>query len=263
MFLTLSLVQMDVFVGQSQANLTRARTGVQQAAEASADLVVLPELWGSGYDLAHAATQADVLGTGLFAEMAALAQTHGLYLAGSLLERQSEGVFNTAVFYGPNGDLVGYYRKVHLFRLMDEHQYLQAGNAMPLFDMPWGPTALALCYDLRFPELFRYYAREGAILVVVPAQWPLCRVEHWQTLVRARAIENQMIVAACNRVGRDGDDAEPFGGHSTLCDAWGRVVIEGDGTEEAVLTGRVDLCDVAQARSLIPLFKDRRSDLYG
>jgi omega-amidase len=262
MFLTIALLQMNVVAGQPQVNLARVQMGVQQAAEAAADLVVLPELWASGYDLAHAAQHADVLGTGLFAQMAALAQTYSLHLAGSLLERRGEGFFNTAVLYGPGGDLAGHYSKVHLFRLMDEHQYLQAGNAMPLFDLPWGRTALAICYDLRFPEIFRHYAQAGAALVVVPAQWPVHRIEHWRTLVRARAIENQTIVAACNRVGQDSDHDAPFGGCSVICDAWGRVVVEGDGNREALLTGRVDFATVAQARSLIPVFEDRRPDLY-
>jgi len=263
MSLTISLIQMDIAVGQPQVNLERAQTWVQQAAKAGADLAVLPELWGSGYDLAHAARHADELDAGLFAEMAALARTHSLYLAGSLLERREEKFFNTAVLYGPGGDLLGHYSKIHLFRLMDEHQYLQAGNAMPLFDLPWGRVALAVCYDLRFPELWRHYAREGAALVVIPAQWPIRRVEHWRTLLRARAIENQIAVAACNRVGQDNDSGDPFGGHSALCDAWGRVVIEGNNDEETLLTGAVDLSVTARARSFMLVFEDRRSDLYG
>jgi len=146
---------------------------------------------------------------------------------------------------------------------MDEQQYLQAGKAMPVFDLPWGRTALAVCYDLRFPELFRRYALQGAMLVVVPAQWPARRAEHWRTLLRARAIENQMVVVGCNRVGCDGDDSAPFGGHSAVYDAWGRAAVEGNPDEEMLLTGAVDLSVVAQARSFIPALEDRRPDLYG
>jgi len=287
MHIAISLVQMDVAIGRPDVNLARVQDRVRQAAKAGTErsaepsvplnpvldgrvqgarrvlLVVLPELWGSGYDLAGAAQHADELGAGLFAEMAALAKTHGIYLAGSLLERQGDRFFNTAVIYDPRGILRGHYRKAHLFRLMDEHQYLQAGDTMPVFDLPWGRTALAVCYDLRFPELFRHYALEGAVVAVIPAQWPARRMDHWQTLLRARAIENQMVVAGCNRVGRDGDKDAPFGGHSAVYDAWGRAVAKGNGDEEALLTGEVDLDTVAQARSFIPVFEDRRSDLYG
>ena len=263
MFLTISLIQMDVSIARPQVNLRRARAGVQEAAKAGADLIVLPELWGSGYDLTCADRYADELGTGLFAEMASLAQAHGVHLAGSLLERRGEGIFNTAVLYGPDGKLEGHYSKVHLFRLMDEHQYLRAGDAMPLLELPWGKTALAICYDLRFPELFCRYALAGAVLTIISAQWPARRVEHWQTLLRARAIENQMIVAACNRVGHDGDEDNLFGGHSAVYDAWGRVVGQEGGDKEGLLTGTVDLSTVTRARSFIPVFQDRRSDLYG
>lgn len=263
MLLPLSLVQMNVAAGRPEVNLAQVREQVRRASEAGAGLIVLPELWGSGYDLAHAAHLADELGHGLFAEMAALARTHGVYLTGSLLERRGEGFFNTAVLYSPDGDLVGHYSKIHLFRLMDEHRYLQAGDAAPVFDLPWGRTALAICYDLRFPELLRRYALQGAVLVVVPAQWPARRIDHWQTLLRARAVENQMIVVACNRVGRDGDDGAPFGGRSAVYDAWGRAVVEGDGEAEIVLSGTVDLSTVEKARAFIPLFQDRRADLYG
>jgi omega-amidase len=263
MLLPLSLVQMNVAAGRPEVNLARVREQVRRASEAGAGLIVLPELWGSGYDLAHAAHHADELGHGLFAEMAALARTHGVHLAGSLLERRGEGFFNTAVLYSPGGDLVGHYSKIHLFRLMDEHRYLRAGDATPVFDLPWGRTALAICYDLRFPELLRCYALQGAVLVVVPAQWPARRIDHWQTLLRARAMENQMIVVACNRVGHDGDDGAPFGGHSAVYDAWGRAVVEGDGEAETVLSGTVDLSTVEKARAFIPLFQDRRADLYG
>jgi omega-amidase len=276
MNISVSLIQMDVVLGRPDVNLARVREGVRQAVQARAglalaesdqvsgpSLIVLPELWGCGYDLVRTAQHADELGEGLFAEMATLAKSHCTYLAGSLLERRGKAFFNTAVLYDPQGVLRGHYRKTHLFRLMDEKQYLRAGDAMPIFELPWGRTALAICYDLRFPELFRHYALEGVVLIVIPSQWPARRVAHWKTLLRARAIENQMVVAGCNRVGQDGDDGVPFGGHSAVYDAWGRVVVEGGGDEETVLTGMVDLDTLAQARSFITVFEDRRSDLYG
>ena len=262
MIITVSLIQMDVALGRPQDNLDRVQERVAQAAKAGATLVVLPELWGSGYDLASAGRYADELESGLFAEMSALAKTRAVYLAGSLLERKKGSFFNTAFLYDPDGVLRGHYRKTHLFRLMDEDLYLGAGNAMPVFDMPWGRTALAICYDLRFPELFRHYACQGAIFTIIPAQWPARRVVHWRALLQARAIENQMIIAACNRVGQDGDEGESFSGHSVLCDAWGQRLIEGK-DREALLTASVDFATVTQARSFIPVFDDRRSDLYG
>ena len=112
--------------------------------------------------------------------------------------------------YSPEGRLAASYSKIHLFRLMDEDQYLAAGTAGVLHELPWGCAGLAICYDLRFPELFRRYALEGARLLILPAAWPHPRRMHWRTLLRSRAIENQCFVAACNRVGTT-DDVSFFG----------------------------------------------------
>jgi omega-amidase len=248
-----TLVQMDVKWADPEANLDTAREMIAQAAAHHADLVVLPELWGSGYDLAHAANYATDVGSGLFYEMAALAQEHNLHLAGSLLEA------NGGRLFGPQG-LAGSYRKMHRFRLMQEDRYLGAGNQpIHLTGLPWGKTALAICYDLRFPELFRGYAVIGAQLIVIPAQWPAPRIEHWRTLLRARAIENQCFVIGCNRVGADRDNV--FGGASAVIGPWGELLVEG-GDSPALLVAEVDLTEVEKARQRIPVLDDRRPECY-
>jgi len=255
----IALAQMDVKWAEPEANLTTVQQMVAQAAEAGADLVVLPELWGSGYDLAHAGQYATTVYDGLFGEMAALAEAHRLHVVGSLLEQENARIYNTCALFSPQGP-VATYRKIHLFRLMEEHQYLAPGDQPTLCkDLPWGTTALAICYDLRFPELFRGYALAGARLVIIPAQWPARRVDHWGTLLRARAIENQCFVAGCNRVGRDNGD--PFGGRSALVGPWGEVLVEGD-DRPALLLAEVDLDKVEQARQHIPILSDRRPECY-
>ena len=221
--ITIALAQMDVPIGQPEANLARARDFAAQASQAGADLLLLPELWLHGYDLAQGEKWAAPLGEGGFAHMSALAREFGLYLAGSTLERHAEGgsgepgrtgsgepgrtVSNTAVLYAPDGALLGSYRKIHLFRLMQEPRYLAPGDHATLCPTPWGPVGLAICYDIRFPELFRAMALAGAVLFLVPAQWPVRRLEAWLLLARARAVENELFVAACNRVGHDGQVA--------------------------------------------------------
>ena len=269
MHITISLIQMNVALGRPDLNLARAREGVRQAAEAWVKrpdgkthqcLVVLPELWGSGYDLTRTAQHADELGTGLFAKTASLARSHGVYLVGSLLERQGDEFFNTAVLYDPRGNLRAFYRKTHLFRLMDEPQYLRAGDDMPVLDLPWGRTALAICYDLRFPELFRRYALEGAIVVVIPAQWPARRVEHWQTLLQARAIENQCWVVAPAQFGRHSARRYSYG-HTAIIDPWGTVVGE-LGKGAGVVTARIDLARVERVRRGLPVLDHLRRGLF-
>lgn len=257
--LTIALAQIDVHPGQPEINLDRARDFAAQAREAGADLMLLPELWLHGYDLERANEWAAPLGEEGFAQMAELAREFDLYLTGTLLERHGGGVSNTAAFYAPDGELVGAYRKVHLFRLMQEHRYLMPGDRAALFPTPWGPVGVPICYDLRFPEFFRVMALAGAVLFLIPAQWPVVRLEAWLTLVRARAIENELFVAACNRVGMEGDVVFP--GRSCVVGPLGQVLVEGD-DQERLLVAEVDMREVRTARRYLPVYKDRRPDTY-
>ncbi len=261
----ISIGQMDVRIGEPEHNMARVRAWVAEAARRGSDLIVLPELWDTGYALNRAAELGSPLGAGRFAEVAALAREHHLHIIGSMLEVEpaSGKAYNTAAWFGPQGEMLGCYRKIHLFRLMHEERYLHAGYAPLMLNLPWGKTALAICYDLRFPELFRYYALHGATLTIIPAQWPHPRMAHWQTLLRARAIEDQMVVVGCNRVGEEAglSGTVRFGGRSAIVDAWGEALIEG-GEAEVLLTAEVDLAAVERLRSKMPVFADRRPDVY-
>ena len=263
--LTITLVQMDCQLGQPAANFARAETLIADAAARGSDLVVLPELWSTAYDLEHAADHAASLAhapgdAGWFGRLATLAQQHGIWLTGSLLEANPDGRFyNCMALYNPAGELAAVYRKIHLFRLMEEEVFLAPGQQPTLVDLPWGKTGLAICYDLRFPELFRGYALQGARLMLLPAEWPHPRRAHWRTLLRARAIENQCFVAACNRVGSSKGTA--FFGASAVIDPWGETLGEAD-EGETLVTVTVDLAEADAVRQKIPVFADRRPDLY-
>jgi predicted amidohydrolase len=257
--LTIALAQMDVRRGQPQTNLSRAREFAAQARDANADLLLLPELWLHGYDLERADEWAVPVGEGGFAHMASMALEFQLHVVGSILERHEDGISNTAVLYSPDGTCLGFYRKVHLFRLMQEHRYLTAGGHATLCSTPWGPTGLSICYDLRFPELYRAMALAGAKLFVVPAQWPVKRLEAWLLLARARAAENELIVAACNRVGTDGDVIFP--GRSIVVDPWGNTLVKGE-DQEQLLVAEVDLREIEKARRYLTVYEDRRPTAY-
>lgn len=255
----ISIAQFSVEQANPTANMATVAAYAVEAAARGSDLLVLPELWGHGYDLAHADAYATHPHEGLFAETAALARRHGLFIYGSLLGRLHGRPANTAALFTPAGDVAATYSKVHLFRLMDEDQWLTPGEEAVLVDAPWGATGLAICYDLRFPELFRRYALEGAQVFLICAQWPQARLAHWRTLLRARAIENQAIVVACNRCGET--DGTRFGGHSVVLDAWGEPIVEA-GTTPVLLTADVDVATVSAVRRKIPVFEDRRPDVY-
>lgn len=268
--LTISLVQMDCELGAPAVNFAHAEALIAQAARAGRDrsqhrLVVLPELWTTAYDLENSATHATAVaqhagGSGWFGQFAELARNHDIWLTGSLLEAGAGGqYYNCMALYSPEGELAGLYRKIHLFRLMQEDVYLGAGDSPALLNLPWGQTGLAICYDLRFPELFRSYALQGAKLIIVPAEWPHPRREHWRTLLRARAIENQCFVAGCNRIGSSKETG--FFGSSSVIDPWGEVLGEA-GETEMVMNVTIDLDLVDDVRQRIPIFADRRPELY-
>lgn len=259
MQLTISLAQMDIALGDPAANLKKADAWAAEASRRGSQLVVFPEMWTTGMDWPNlkqlAAQQAEVI-----AAVGDLARKHHIWLNGSMLALDDDGQpTNTSILFDPQGEVAGLYRKIHLFGVMDEDQYLAAGQHLTTVETSWGQSGLAICYDLRFAEMFRSYALQGVNMVYLPAEWPHPRLAHWQTLLRARAIENQMYMVAVNRVGSDGTYS--FFGHSAIIDPWGNTIIEG-GETEVLLTATIDTGQVAEVRRKIPVFKDRRPDLY-
>jgi len=258
--LTIALAQMTVTRGEPHVNLGAASFAIRDAAERGAELVLLPELWSTGYDLARCNAHARITRTEVLPALGALARELGVFVAGSvLIDDGDERVFNSMLVIGPAGVIVSRYDKVHLFGLMAEDHYLTPGCELSTLSLPTWEVGLAICYDLRFPELFLSYAMAGASLVLIPAEWPAVRHEHWRTLVRARAIENGYFVAACNCAGTSGPTL--FGGHSMLVDPWGMVVCEG-GQDDTLLIATIDGARVRAARNTIPALADRRPDVY-
>jgi predicted amidohydrolase len=265
MKLTLSLAQMEVASGRPEENLFTAETLVAEAAARGSGLLCFPEMWTTGFHWdvigQRSAGHAETIN-----RVALMAKRYRVWINGSMpaLDRAGKTA-NTSVLISPAGEVTALYRKIHLFSQMGESSHLVPGDSLVLADTPWGPAGLAVCYDIRFPELFRSYALRGACLAICPSAFPHPRLEHWRVLIRARAIENQMFFIAVNRSGTE--DLGPDGmvnycGHSTLVDPWGDTVIEA-GEEAALLTAEIDLGLVAEVRSGMQVFRDRRPDLYG
>jgi len=259
MTLKLSLAQMNVKLGDPEANFTLARQWTAEAAQRGSELIVFPELWSSGYDLENWQKHASALGQGMFASLSDLAAEFKIGIAGSILEARNGKAYNTLTLFDAKGEQQAVYRKVHLFRLMQEEKWLAPGEESVLVETNWGKTGLAICYDLRFVELFRKYALAGAKAILIPAEWPARRTAHWQTLLRARAIENQMFIIAVNRVGES--KGEIFGGRSAVIDPWGEAIVEGDDSQ-SLLHAEIDMSLVDDVRKRIPIFEDRREDVY-
>lgn len=271
-----AVIQMDVRIGEPAENMTRVKRALAEAiglGEASdrdvsnrtvvqkPDVIVLPEMWNTGYALRDLANLADADGESTKALIRSFAAEHGVnIIAGSVAVSEPDGTFaNRSYVFNRQGESVTHYDKLHLFRLMDEEQYLRQGERLGQFQLEGLNAALMICYDIRFPELTRTLALGGARVLFVPAQWPNPRKHHWRTLLQARAIENQMYVVACNRVGMSGETS--FFGHSMVIDPWGEVLAEGD-EQETILRAELDLELVSDVRGRIPIFADRRPELY-
>lgn len=259
MKMKLSLAQMDIKVGQTETNYNHTIELVQEASKKKCDMIILPELWAYGYDLPHAQQYACSIAQGIFQQIGELAQKYSIYIGGSLLEKRAGKIYNTFAIHGPNGELAGAYRKIHLFKLMEEDQWLSPGNKPVIASLPWGLTGMEICYDLRFPELSRLLALKGVCLILIPAEWPIQRIEHWRALIRARAIENQVFVAAVNRVGLEA--GAQFGGCSMVVNPNGDVLVEG-GTEEALLITEIDFDEINKSRQKMYSIADRRPSVY-
>lgn len=260
--ITISLFQFEYRAGDAERHVELVRAAAAEAAARGSQLLLLPELWHSGYDLKRSGTLAAPMGEGPFALAAGLAAEQRLHLCGSLLCREADGsVRNRAVLHRPDGSVAGWYDKVHLFPKLAEHRYLAAGDRLPVLDLPWGRTAMAICYDLRFPELFRHYALGAdSHLVLVPSAWPEPRLKFLTLMARARACENQCFVAACNRAGEGGED-EPAFGKSLVADPWGETLGEG-GRGDQLLTVELPLGRIGKARAQLDLRGDLRRDLF-
>ncbi|MBS3985350.1 MAG: carbon-nitrogen family hydrolase [Selenomonadales bacterium] len=256
MWINAGLVQIDVVKGNKNANMQRIRALISSVF--NRQIILLPELWNTGYDLARKHELAEDLSGDSVAFMIDIAREKSAFVGGSILRRSESQVLNTFVLVNARG-IVATYDKVHLFKRMEEDLYLAPGQRFTTVDLGFAKAGLAVCYDLRFPEMFREYIDRDVNMILLVAQWPTARYEHWCTLTRARAIENQCFLLACNRVG--GETHLEFNGGSMAIDPWGVILAEGS-REEGVVTAEMNLNHINVARTRFPVLPDRRKDLY-
>jgi deaminated glutathione amidase len=249
-----------------QENMVTARRLVAQAVQQQAQLVLMPEYWPvMGMQDTDKLAHAEQLDSGAIQEcMADLARQHGIWLIGGTLPLVSpeEGkVLNTVLIYDPSGARVGRYDKIHLFgfkkgnEAYDESRTIVPGAEVRTFDAPFGKVGVSVCYDLRFPELYR--AMGDCALIVVPAAFTYTTGKaHWEILLRARAIENQCYVLAAAQGGKHVNGRRTWG-HSMLVDPWGEiktVLPEGEG----IVTGEIDCSMIAGVRENLPALRHRK-----
>ena len=240
--------------------IDRAFSMIREAAD-KADLVVLPELWSTcAFDLPVARSGAQPIDGPLATSLSALAAELGIWIhGGSFAELVGhDSRHNTCVLFDPSGARVTTYRKIHLFGFADgERTVMSGGDELVVVDTPLGATGLATCYDLRFPEMFRALTSGGATAFLISSGWPKSRIEHWDILTQARAIEDQAWVIACNEVGTQGAEHVVLGGHSVVIDPRG-VVIALAGEGEEILYAEIDPDAPGRWRRAFPALADIR-----
>lgn len=255
----IALIQTDLIFGdplKNQDNLERKLHSL----DPDTDIAVLPELWTTAYDLTRLEEIADEQAQTYYKNLKKWSSTFNITLVGgSTVKRVDDHFTNHLAVVSPTEGIIHTYDKAHLFRLMDEHLYLKDGHTESLFTINNTKAATLICYDIRFPEWSRKAVRNGAEILFVVAQWPLKRLDHWRGLLIARAIENQCFVVACNRAGSDPNNV--FAGHSLIIDPWGTVISEGS-EQEDIIYGTINSKQVQEVRSMIPIFEDRREDIY-
>jgi len=239
------------------ANFAKVRALLAAEKPEPGALVLLPEMFATGFSM-NIAGIAEKQGGPSEKFLAETARDLGVFLMGGIVTAgEQERGRNEAVIFSPRGDLVGRYCKAQPFTLGGESDHYEAGGEVVI--VPWQGFSLApfICYDLRFPELFRSAVRRGANLITVIANWPVARIQHWVTLLQARAIENQAYVAGVNRCGTD--PKLTYTGRSLIVNPGGEIMVEA-GAEESVIKADIDLKKVLSFRADLPFLNDIRSD---
>ncbi len=261
------MLQTNIYFADPEKNYENVENLFRQAMEenSDADIILLPEDWSSGFsdkmfqEIEKHVEEEDGPSVTFLKK---LAKEYKVWVvAGSISTKHKDGKFrNTTFLINREGEVVGDYSKMHLYSDMDEDVAFEHGSKTEVYDTEFGKLGFMICYDIRFPELARTYALKNADALIVVSDFPNPRVEHWRTLLRARAIENQMYVVACNRVG-----PSPMGtycGHSLIIDPWGDIIAEG-GEEQEIIVGEVDFTETNGVRNLIHVFNDRQPQFYG
>lgn len=245
-----SLIQMAIYEAEPKKNIENVLAWLEKAALDESDVIVLPEMWNTGYALEQTKNL-----LGKFAK-----ENQVNLVAGSVATVKKNQFFNTTYVFNRAGQVIADYDKVHLFGLMGEDRFLQAGHRESTFELDGVKVASIICYDMRFPEWVRTLMATGARVLFVVAEWPKKRVPQWEILLRARAVENQAFVVAVNRVGQGVLD--DFSGHSLVIDPLGNVILQAPDNQEGVFSVDIDLSEVEKVRGHIPVFADRKPELY-
>ncbi len=258
-------IQFNPKIADKEENLAKIESVLAQNKHLDFQIAVLPEVFNTGLTEENFERLAEVVPTGMTSTFASeTAKKHNIYfLAGSIMEKCPDGkVRNTSALYSPDGKLAAKYSKIHMFSYFGsaEGKYVTAGDSCCVAETDIGKIGLSICYDLRFPELYRKLTYSGAQMIFCCAAWPLDRLSHWLVLNQARAVENLVWMISVNQSGRM-SEKRTNAGNSMIINPWGEVTAQG-GSEEKALYAQIDLDEVERIRKDFPVLNDRNLKAY-
>ncbi len=257
----ISILQLDVKVCNPEENYINAKNMIKKAAEEKADVVCLPEMWNVGFlsknCINHYCDVDGKITKNMFNNLASEYNVN--IVAGSVANKRENELYNTSYIFNKKGNCIAEYEKIHLFSYMKEDEVFGKGNRLVTFEIDNVKCGIIICYDLRFLEIIRKQALQGIKILFVVAQWPKERIENWEILNRARAIENQIFVVAANGCGKFDDIT--YGGNSLIIGPNGDILAKGN-SKQSIISCDIDIDEIDKVRSIIKIYDDRREELY-
>ncbi|MCF8000746.1 MAG: hypothetical protein K9K76_02690 [Halanaerobiales bacterium] len=255
-----TLIQSDLKIGQEKENFKEMKKYLNKAVETNTDLVVLPETWITGFGkkiFNNINSYAKKENNEILQYLKDFALDNDLHIVGgTILEKERDGnIYNNLYYINRNGVVEGKYRKMHLYSPGGEHKVVTPGHNIDFVETGFGKIGFMICYDIRFPELARLYAQEGIEVLYVVANFNDPKKDQWLNLLKARALENQFYVVACNRSGKN------YFGNSVIISPEGEIQLNA-GRREGIYSGYVDLSLIKAVREEYPYLEDRREDIY-
>ncbi len=260
----IAAAQIACSLGDVEANRRKIRDFSTRARDGGAELVVFPELAETGYSMPVIAACATLWTAGAVPELQKIAKDNSIAVICGVSEREGDSIYNSQVLVDADGDIVGSYRKTHLFTgtPVGEDKCFAPGSELKSFPFGGFRLGLSICYDLRFPEIYRTLAIEQKTNVfILSSAWPFPRIEHFRTLVSARAIENQSYMISSNRVGTD--EGVTCCGSSAIIDPYGVTLASASTDREELILAEISEEAIAAVRNKMAVFAQRRPDVYG
>jgi len=258
----IGIAQIDCDPGNVDANLEKISLFVDKAQKQNCRMVVFPEMVDTGYQMDAIRRSASVWNSGPFNTLKNLAAENNLYIAAGISEQVEEQIYNSMAVFSPERGLMAKYRKIHLadYPPLNEGSEIVPGNELVWVEIEGFKFGLMICYDLRFPEMSRSLAVNGADVLLLVSAWPFPRNVHYDLLTRTRAVENQAYFIAANRTGKDG--SFHFCGSSRIADPFGIMVASSAEEREEMIVGELQKELISSTRKKMPVFQHRRPTIY-